>query len=69
MLKTNRKQMKIVKYKCNLCQEEKERAELTAFYFKCDIMPQRYILTKSKIDECDKHICDECIQIIISNTI
>jgi hypothetical protein len=61
--------MKIVKYKCNLCQEEKERAELTAFYFKCDIIPQRYVLDKSKIDECDKHICEKCIETIIANII
>ena len=51
-------------YKCDLCKEEKNKTELTAFYFKCDIIPQRYVLDNSKIDECDKHICHSCTDII-----
>lgn len=56
--------MKIVKYKCNLCNEDKKREELTAFYFKCDIIPQRYVLDKTKINDCDTHICDDCLEAI-----
>lgn len=61
--------MKITKFKCNLCEEDRDKTEFTAFYFKCDIIPQRYVLDKSKINECDKHICENCIQTIISNII
>jgi len=57
--------MKKVTYHCNLCREKKERTEIIAMYYKCDIIPQRYVLDKSKIDECDNHICEQCISIIM----
>lgn len=56
-----------MRHNCNLCLEQKEREEITAFYFKSDITPQRYVLDKSKINDCDKHICNNCIEIVISD--
>lgn len=50
-------------YTCNLCQEKVKKDELLALYFKCDIIPQQYILT-SKIDSSDRHICNNCIALI-----
>lgn len=56
--------MKKIEYSCNLCRETKTVSELTALYFKCGIIPQRYVLDKSRVADCDKHICNGCIQII-----
>lgn len=57
--------MKIITYKCDLCKEDKKKDDLKAFYFKCDIIPQRYVLVPISPDnECDKHICKRCIEVI-----
>ena len=55
---------KQITYKCNLCGEEKDSQEFYAFYWKADIIPQNYVLTKD-IDSCDKHICEKCIITIV----
>lgn len=55
--------MKKVEYCCDLCKETKPKAELNCMYFKCSIIPQRYILSKD-LDGSDKHICDDCIELI-----
>lgn len=55
--------MKNVKYICDLCKEEKSKLDLACFYFKCDIIPQQYMVV-SNLDLSDKHICLSCIQTI-----
>jgi len=59
--------MKIVTYQCDLCKEKKDKAELKAYYWKSDIMPQGYVLQDISHNgqECDKHICTECIKNIV----
>lgn len=54
---------KRIEYKCDLCKEIKTKELLTALYWKCDIIPQRYVLNDF-IDSCDKHICTSCIHLI-----
>lgn len=57
--------MVIKTYKCNLCREEVNKSNLLEMYWKCDIIPQRYILSPiGSEDRCDKHICKECMQMI-----
>lgn len=58
--------MKKVTYHCNLCQETITKNEIIALYFKCDTIPMRYVLDKSKVDECNKHICKTCLDLIRS---
>jgi len=59
--------MKKVTYQCNLCTEQSPKENMIALYFKSDISPQRYVLDKSKVDECDKHICTKCVSLIMSD--
>jgi len=59
--------MKIVKYKCDLCRTEKERDKLLAYFWKSDVLPQRYVVTHN-LDSCDTHICKECFH-TVKNTI
>lgn len=53
-------------YYCNLCKEEVERNELLTLYFKCDIIPQQYVLIEgiNNINSSDKHICKKCVRLI-----
>ena len=58
--------MRTVSYKCDLCREQiKDLNNLRTVYFKCDILPQRYVLQKVSInDPLDKQICLDCIKMI-----
>jgi hypothetical protein len=58
---------KTTTYKCNLCGRTEKSIEakknLKAFYWKSDKSPQGYVLTDN-LDSCDRHICNNCIEII-----
>lgn len=56
--------MKKITYHCNLCGEEKDKSKIIAFYFKSDTVPQKYVLDANRINDCDKHLCINCIKII-----
>jgi len=56
--------MKKVEYFCNLCGEKKEPKELQTLVFKCDIIPQRYVILKDSVNQSDKHICNNCVSLI-----
>lgn len=54
--------MKIITYKCNLCQDIIQKENIYKYYWKSDIIPQQYILLSwNALEECDKHICKQCI--------
>lgn len=55
--------MKNIEYKCNMCLEVKPKEVLWSMYWKSDVFPQVYVLTKN-IDATDKHICYNCINVI-----
>lgn len=57
--------MKKVEYKCNMCNQVKHVGCLMSFYWESGIIPQRYTL-RSDLDISDSHICDECINVIVS---
>lgn len=57
--------MRKTTYQCNLCRETKDKKQMIALYFKSATIPQRYVLDRSKIDDCDNHICEQCISIIM----
>lgn len=63
---------KTIRYTCNLCgffeNGNNAKGKLKAFYFKCDMIPQGYILSEN-LDSSDKHLCNECIRIIKNNEI
>lgn len=56
--------MKKIDFFCNLCQEKTDKMYLKALYFDCGQIPQKYILEYNRINDCDKHICFNCIKII-----
>lgn len=57
--------MREILYKCNLCMEKKEYKDLLTVYYKCDILPQRFVLIPTKPhDHYDKQICHSCIEMI-----
>lgn len=60
--------MKKIEYTCNLCNEVKPSKDLLCFYFKCDIIPQQYVLTNN-VDSSGTHICKKCIDVIKNSAI
>lgn len=58
--------MKKIEYKCNLCQEIKNKVEVRCMFWKCAIVPQQWTFstTTTEIDNSDIHICDKCITLI-----
>lgn len=53
-------------YYCNLCKEEIEKNKLLTLYFKCDILPQQYVLLEgvNNLNSSGKHICVDCVKLI-----
>ncbi len=60
--------MKKVEFFCNLCGDKKDKKDLKALYFDSAQIPQKYILEYNRINDCDKHICLDCIKIIKEST-
>lgn len=64
--------MKVIKYFCNLCKEEKLKNEIHCIYFdssiKVDLKFGGYKIVKS-LDASDKHICLSCINMVKNFTI
>lgn len=58
--------MKKVEYYCDLCKEKKPNTELRALYWKCDIIPQKFIITPD-LNASDKHICNDCTTTVKEN--
>ena len=56
--------MRKEEYFCNLCGEKTEKENLKTLYWKCDIIPQRYVLLNDGWKTSDKHICKNCIKLI-----
>jgi len=56
--------MKVTEWFCNLCREKKEVKELKTLFYKSDILPQQYVLLSEDWNKSDKHICNNCIEII-----
>jgi len=42
--------------------EKKEQKDLKCFYFKCDIIPQQYVIYND-LTRSDKHVCTSCIKV------
>ena len=55
--------MKKETFSCNLCRTEKDKKELKSFYFKCDIIPQQFVI-HNDISVSDVHICSNCLIVI-----
>jgi len=56
--------MRKEEYFCNLCGDKTEKEYLKTMYWKCDTVPQRYILLKDGWKTSDKHVCECCIKLI-----
>lgn len=56
--------MKVIDYVCNMCKSKTPREEITGFYYQGSVRGNKYRLDKSKIDDCDNHICQDCIRCV-----